>query len=970
MLTNAAYAIVLGKRTSQKMKTAKKIGLILALLPVLLAVFSLGHKSSAAPTVTLGSDFKFVDAADITGTINGSVESFHDSSPADSTRNWQPQGTLASSPWCNYKTSGDRRWGINVSSSANLTAATVSGTLDLGYLNGNNCVPLSLGNISIANPASAALAQYKYDSSGDIVSVDGSDTFKPAPNNPSAFINQSNSGLCSVSGVIITSSQDKGTLYKLTGVGSPNTGDLPAAVSSLLSSSDQKNCRLSGSAQSITIAGTPGSGTGTGGAGNTATDNSCEANYTGAFHEANWVFCPMLRAADSLFSTLFGIIQDQLDICTGKSLTTGQTCSNNLLTPQVEKSWAVFRDLATALLVIVMLIVVFAQAISVGPFDAYTVRKMLPKLAAAAILMQISWPILKYSIDLINDLGHGIRALMLVPFGGADKMQFQDLASKTGVVASTVATTGLFTAAIAGAILSGLTIGGVALIAASVLLSLIIGFVVLLFRQMIILMLVILAPIALILWILPGTQRYWKLWQDNFTKLLLMFPLIMAMIGAGQIFAYVGANLGAASDTGTKILAFLMVIMGFFAPFWFLPKTFRWGGQLFSSAASGTLNATKGLRRKPYEFANKQMATNRQQRATDRYERLSYGRGRLGDRIFAAAGGFGLSRSATETRTARNRAEGREAGEKEVAHAIVGSSYESQDHQAKLVTLTHLAQGEIDPATELNGDNPAMQRWALDQLATFGDWDIIDGLRTSGNIDERTWQTFVAKNISAIHQNAPYLSPLRRDMSVLGYQEAASWKDHSFHEFERQLMTGQIRTPDGQAYEAHTDPNLQLRRGIDFANRALSDDRVRANLSVDAIETLERIRAMGGPEHFYPADPTDRSSVEMAARARQSYGRQIASGQLSPAHQDEFEDNIVHLRDQAGTSMQARAAYNDVVNNIYTELAASVTRAEQQATSQGLTPAEIAGAKAAAQATASADRTRLVNKGIVPYSTP
>lgn len=575
-----------------------------------------------------------------------------------------------------------------------------------------------------------------------------------------------------------------------------------------------------------------------------AADDSCEANYTGPLHEGNWFFCPMFRAADGLFTTLFGIIQDQLDICTGTSSTTGLTCKDNLLTPQVHKSWAVFRDLATALLVIVMLIVVFSQAISFGPLDAYTVRKMMPRLVAAAILIQISWPLLKYSIDLINDLGHGIQALMLVPFGGASNLHFDQLASKSGGFASTAVTGGLFTAAIAGTILSGLTIGGIALIAGSVILSLIIGFVILLFRQMIILLLVILAPVAFILWILPGTQKYWKFWQDNFTKVLLMFPLIMAMIAAGQIFAYIGAS----SGSGGGILSFVMVMLGFFVPFWFLPKTFKWGGQVFSAAANGALGATKGIRRKPYEFAMKQAATNRTQRAHDRYERLSYGRGRFGDRLISAAGGFGLNSSATEVRSARNRAQGREEGEKEVTQAIVGSTYETQDHANKLDTLTTLAQGKKDTQTGLDGSNPAMQRWALDQLATFGDWDRIDALRTSDAIDERTWQSFVAKNISAIHQNAPYLSPIRKDMSALGYAEFANWKDHSFHEYERQITNGLVRTSDGQGWEFHSNPTEQRALAIKNAKDALDDDRVRANLSAEAISILTRISQMENPE--------------------------------------------------------------------------------------------------------------------------
>jgi hypothetical protein len=53
----------------------------------------------------------------------------------------------------------------------------------------------------------------------------------------------------------------------------------------------------------------------------------------------------------------------------------------------------------------------------------------------------------------------------------------------------------------------------------------------------------------------------------------------------------------------------------------------------------------------------------------------------------------------------------------------------------------------------------------MDELAKYGDWDIIANLRDSNKVDERTWQAFVAKNISAIHQNAPHLSPQRTDLS-------------------------------------------------------------------------------------------------------------------------------------------------------------------------------------------------------------
>ncbi len=730
---------------------------------------------------------------------------------------------------------------------------------------------------------------------------------------------------------------------------------------------------------------------GGGGTGTVAEDNSCEASYTGAAHTLNWLFCSILEGFDSMFNTIYGVIESQLNICTGKSSTTGQTCGNNILGPEVEKSWAVFRDLATALLVIAMLVMVFSQAISAGPFDAYTVRKMLPRLAAAAILIQISWPLLKFFVDISNDLGQGIASLMLAPFGGAAKMAFDNQIGSAGNWAPgvTLLSTAVFTgAAIA---FSGVTIIGWMLVGVSAIASLLVGLLVLLFRQMLIILAVILAPLALIAYVMPGTQKYFKLWQDNFTKLLFMFPLIMAMIAAGKIFAFVGTS------TGSGFLGLIVVLVGFLGPLWFLPKTFRWGGQIFASAATGALNATKGIRGGAGKYALNQAKANREQRATDRNERLSYGRGRRFDRLYAAAPGIGLTPRGREVRNARNRAEGREAGEKAVAQAVLSSAYETQDHQEKLVTLDYVAQGQTDPQTGLDGSNPAAQRWALDQLATFGDWDRIDLLRASGNLDERVWQSFMAKNISAVHQNAPYLSPLRRDMSQLGYHEAGTWKDHAIHEFERQIVTGQIRTADGQGYEAATDPDRQLALGVDFATRALSDERVRANLSADGIATLERVRDLASPEvSITPSrqpgqlpnvripsavaihnNPRARESLTNALihpdpntrqAASQSLASRLADPSQDPASKQMLEQFMQDFRRQAEASglPEAASSYNETINQWGVQIQNRPQDVERQAIAQGAQGPAIAQARNDAQIEADNEQRRIQASGLLP----
>jgi len=341
--------------------------------------------------------------------------------------------------------------------------------------------------------------------------------------------------------------------------------------------------------------------TGTGG----PTTPTCESNFSSVFA---FFMCPALREADDAAQGLFAFVERELCINTGNVSSTGNPpCEDekNIFTDDIERIWNAFRIIASALLVIIMLVMVISQAFSIGPVDAYTLRKLLPRLVAAVILIQISWIMLKWFVDLSNDLGTGITQIMFAPFGGVQNMQLEDLVGQ-GVRATTGggAAQPIFevfgTLAAVGLAVANLP--GLLALAFFAIVSLFMAFFVLILRKMLIILLVVLAPIALILWILPGTDRYWQFWKDNFTKLLLMFPLIMAMIAAGRIFAYIAAQtatmftpkLGVASVGPIAVPNFadiegfvglVMVIVAFFAPYLLIYKTFSWGGSLLGAGS-------------------------------------------------------------------------------------------------------------------------------------------------------------------------------------------------------------------------------------------------------------------------------------------------------------------------------------------------------------------------------------------------
>ena len=316
----------------------------------------------------------------------------------------------------------------------------------------------------------------------------------------------------------------------------------------------------------------------------TADSQTCEANSGGS--ALAWINCPLLTAASDAITGqdgqggLLGYFEDQLSFSVSKDL--GPTATQN----QVKVTWGIFKNIATAILVVVMLIMVYSQATGAGPFEAYTTRKMLPRLVAIAILMQLSWVVLAWVIDIFNDLGTGLADLMYAPFGGSSNLTIFSLLSHAGlgdtgaVIINWVGIMALLTIGLAALPLVSIFALGAAA-------ALFTAFMVLIFRKVIIILCLITAPIALAAYLLPGANRYWKLWQDNFIKVLAMFPLIVALVAAGRIFAYITATAG----SNSVLISFIFIIVGFFGPLFLLPKAFKWGGTLMAAGGGAIAGA-------------------------------------------------------------------------------------------------------------------------------------------------------------------------------------------------------------------------------------------------------------------------------------------------------------------------------------------------------------------------------------------
>jgi hypothetical protein len=281
-----------------------------------------------------------------------------------------------------------------------------------------------------------------------------------------------------------------------------------------------------------------------------------------------WLACAAIEWGEAATNKLDATIQNFLF-----------TPPEQIFTDQMHTAWSTFRTVGVILILIAGLAMVISQAAGMDIFDAYTVKKVLPRLVIAAIGITLSWPILKFIIVLFNDLGVWAHDIIMYPF--------QDLANNAGasiVTAGTLAVTGFL-----GYLILFLGPLGTAALLGTIALGLLIGLLVLALRQMVILIAVLMAPLAIAAYILPGTQKLWEFWKSAFLTALYMFPIIMGFIAAGKAMAGVAASVDDSPEMH------LLSVLLYFAPYFLLPFAFKLAGGLMATVFSIANDRSRGL---------------------------------------------------------------------------------------------------------------------------------------------------------------------------------------------------------------------------------------------------------------------------------------------------------------------------------------------------------------------------------------
>lgn len=310
-----------------------------------------------------------------------------------------------------------------------------------------------------------------------------------------------------------------------------------------------------------------------------------------------WILCPVYEMLANVSDGLVSKLQDFLSY--GAVYMDESQAGGNAM----KAAWSSFRTIGLALLVIGALIMIVSQAFGFSFLDAYTVKKVLPRLLIAIIGITLSWPILKFTIGFFDDIGFWVRDIILLPFETAMRESFLPTVSPPSGIgtATNVVTTAIFGTVGTGAAVAFLGIGGIMSLIGTVTLMILIGMIVLGIRTAVISLCIIIAPLAIAAYVLPGTKKMWDFWQNTLLTALMMFPIVMAFIAAGEAM---GSVITMNGDNGW--LAALVR----FAPFFLLPFAFKLAGGLMKTIFSIADDKNRGAFDRLKKGRQNRIATN------------------------------------------------------------------------------------------------------------------------------------------------------------------------------------------------------------------------------------------------------------------------------------------------------------------------------------------------------------------------
>ena len=293
-----------------------------------------------------------------------------------------------------------------------------------------------------------------------------------------------------------------------------------------------------------------------------------------------WILCPILEFTTDTVETLYNSVIEPYLVMDASLFTSGSG-------DKTYEAWQTFQGIANICFVILFIIVIFSQITGVG-IDNYGIKKILPKLITAALLINLSYIICEIAIDVSNIVGSGIKSIF---DGLISDVSISEITVENGTKASFGATAITGGVALLAVIVGAVTLytNGAAILiplfiaAISVLVSIFFLFVLLSLRKAAVIILVVVSPLALGCYMLPNTKKIFDKWFKALQGMLLLYPIAGALVGGGNYVSKVLLSTG--NGTSDFFFALSAMIIGI-VPIFFIPGLLK-----ASFAAIGNIGA-------------------------------------------------------------------------------------------------------------------------------------------------------------------------------------------------------------------------------------------------------------------------------------------------------------------------------------------------------------------------------------------
>ena len=310
-----------------------------------------------------------------------------------------------------------------------------------------------------------------------------------------------------------------------------------------------------------------------------STGTSCDVQGIG------WIICPVSNWLADGIDYMYSALQEFLKT---KPLETTNQNSGIYL------AWVIMRNISNVAFIVAFLVIIYSQLTSVG-ISNYGVKKMLPRLVIAAVLVNLSFTFCAILLDLSNIAGYafqdafmGIKNTISTVGENTSTWTWSEvistalsngaLAVGAGYAVSLALTTEILPMLVPAATLAGLTLLFILLIMAA--------------RQALIIILIIVSPLAFVCYLLPGTEKWFKKWRDLFFTMLVFFPAFAVVFGGAQLAGIlIIQNASGSNGAIMHVLGMLVQII----PLAITPLIMKFSGGVLGKFAGFVNDKNKGL---------------------------------------------------------------------------------------------------------------------------------------------------------------------------------------------------------------------------------------------------------------------------------------------------------------------------------------------------------------------------------------